>query len=214
MNSMVSRDTDDLPQILHDVKNPLAAALGYLEWAELQDLTVLESARQAIAYAIDVANSALRPKDAGADVPLELLGRVHQLRQMFLLRCQQRQATIDIGRWQESTARDWPLDPRQFDRLIYNLLDNALEAMGDSGGSIMIEWLRTPRFRHLTVKDTGLGLPGEGSRYAGRRSSKGEGHGLGNQIVTRIAQELGGTIVVGRVVPHGTKVTVRWPVLN
>jgi signal transduction histidine kinase len=106
------------------------------------------------------------------------------------------------------------LDPEQIRRVIINLVDNAIEAMGRRG-SIVIETARDAAARvvRLVVADDGPGIPpAEREKlFLPYYSTKQRGSGLGLAIVRRIIAEHGGSIDVADNAPRGTRFTVELP---
>jgi two-component system nitrogen regulation sensor histidine kinase NtrY len=120
-------------------------------------------------------------------------------------------------RVEKAFAPDVPLvrlDPEQIRRVIINLVDNAIEAMGRRG-SIVIETERDAAARvvRLVVADDGPGIPpAEREKlFLPYYSTKQRGSGLGLAIVRRIIAEHGGSIDVGDNAPRGTRFTVELP---
>jgi two-component system nitrogen regulation sensor histidine kinase NtrY len=106
------------------------------------------------------------------------------------------------------------LDAEQIRRVIVNLIDNAVEAMGRRG-VITLETQHDPAhtLARIVVSDDGPGIP-ESDRdklFMPYYSTKGRGSGLGLAIVRRIVAEHGGTIEVGENAPTGARFTVELP---
>ena len=106
------------------------------------------------------------------------------------------------------------VDPEQMKRVMINLIDNAIEAMGRDG-TIVIETGRdVPNsLVRIVVADTGPGIP-EAERdklFLPYYSTKGRGSGLGLAIVRRIVAEHGGSIDVTDNVPTGTRFMIELP---
>lgn len=115
------------------------------------------------------------------------------------------------------------IDPEQIKRVIINLVDNAVEAIGGMeqdaagppGGLITIRTRHDPAngVARLTIADNGPGIP-EADReklFMPYYSTKRRGSGLGLAIVRRIIIEHGGSIEVGDNEPRGTKFTIELP---
>jgi two-component system nitrogen regulation sensor histidine kinase NtrY len=106
------------------------------------------------------------------------------------------------------------VDPEQLKRVLINLLDNAIEAMGRRG-AIAIETARDQvnGFMRIVVADNGPGIPvGEREKlFLPYYSTKGRGSGLGLAIVRRIVAEHGGSVDVADNVPRGTRFTIELP---
>ncbi len=106
------------------------------------------------------------------------------------------------------------LDPDQIRRVVINLIDNAIEAVG-SHGRIVIETQRDEahHLARVIVADDGPGIPAaeRDKLFLPYYSTKRRGSGLGLAIVRRIIAEHGGSIDVGDNVPHGTRFTIELP---
>ena len=123
-------------------------------------------------------------------------------------------ADVRFVRRFDPSIQDARLDPEQIKRVLVNLIDNAIEAMGRHG-SIVVETARDrPNgFIRITVADDGPGIPaGEQEKlFLPYYSTKGRGSGLGLAIVRRIVAEHGGSVDVADNVPKGTRFTIELP---
>ena len=106
------------------------------------------------------------------------------------------------------------VDPEQFRRVVINLIDNAIEAMGRRG-TLDLETTRDAGRRtvRVVVADDGPGIaPGEREKlFLPHYSTKQRGSGLGLAIVRRIVSEHGGTIEVMDNPPHGARFVIELP---
>ena len=116
------------------------------------------------------------------------------------------------------------LDVEQVRRVVINLVDNAVEAMGGSGATarpngdppaIIVATRHDPAngVVRITVSDNGPGIPpaDRDKLFMPYYSTKRRGSGLGLAIVRRIIAEHGGNIDVEDNVPAGTIFTVELP---
>jgi len=107
------------------------------------------------------------------------------------------------------------LDQDQMKRALINLVDNAVTAMGDEGGEIVIatRYLAAAGKVRLEIADTGPGFPPEDRDraffpyYSTKRSSG----GLGLAIVNRIIVEHGGEVRIEDNQPRGARLVVTLP---
>ena len=117
------------------------------------------------------------------------------------------------------------LDVEQIRRVVINLVDNAVEALGGSGAprrpsgdapTIVVETRPDPAngVVRLTVSDNGPGIsPADRDKlFMPYYSTKRRGSGLGLAIVRRIIAEHGGSIEASDNDPHGTVFTIELPV--
>jgi len=115
-------------------------------------------------------------------------------------------------------ADDLPLlevDPDHIKRAVLNLVDNAVEAIGDSG-VVRVETVHVPETGHarIIVADNGPGISSEDRErlFLPYFSTKVSGMGLGLPIVHEIVTEHGGTIRVEDNEPTGTRFVIEVPV--
>ena len=117
------------------------------------------------------------------------------------------------------------LDVEQIRRVVINLVDNAVEALGGSAApprpngdapTIVVETRHDSAngVVRLTVADNGPGIPpaDRDKLFMPYYSTKRRGSGLGLAIVRRIIAEHGGSIEATDNEPHGTVFTIELPV--
>jgi len=122
--------------------------------------------------------------------------------------------SVEFERHFDSGVSQVRLDPEQLKRVMINLIDNAIEAMGRQG-TIVIETARdvSNSLVRIVVADTGPGIPPaeRDKLFLPYYSTKGRGSGLGLAIVRRIVAEHGGNIDVTDNVPTGTRFIIELP---
>ncbi len=109
-------------------------------------------------------------------------------------------------------------DPEQLDRMLANLLSNAVKFTPD-GGRVALAVRAEPEWVHLSVSDTGIGIPPEDRDQLFQRFFRSsnvaelqiQGTGLGLSIVASIVESHGGTIDVQSALGEGTSFTVHLP---
>jgi signal transduction histidine kinase len=99
------------------------------------------------------------------------------------------------------------------EQILDNLIDNAIEAIGDAGGSVHVTAARSPTGVALTVADDGPGMtPQERSRAFLRFTTGSQnGTGLGLAIVHRLVTANGGAIRLADTPGGGLTVEVEFP---
>ncbi|HZB01225.1 MAG TPA: HAMP domain-containing sensor histidine kinase [Actinomycetota bacterium] len=118
--------------------------------------------------------------------------------------------TVDISGVEEA-----PVSPH-LERVLQNLLGNAVRHT-PSGGTIHLEGRRRPLGVHISVQDSGEGIPGEhlprvfDPFYRVDASRSGNGSGLGLALADRIVRALGGSIAVASRPGSGTRFDVHLP---
>jgi len=123
-------------------------------------------------------------------------------------------AAVEFHQHYDQDVTQVRLDPEQIKRVMINLIDNAIEAMGRQG-TIVIKTARdVPNsLVRIVVSDTGPGIPvaERDKLFLPYYSTKGRGSGLGLAIVRRIVAEHGGSIDVTDNVPTGTRFIIELP---
>src|SRR2546425_11068817 len=118
------------------------------------------------------------------------------------------------------------LDRQQIKQVLLNLFINAIEAIGDHGGQLIVRTHRLSKapgdtWAQIEVTDTGCGIPPADLEhifdpfYTTKHESKEhEGTGLGLTIVHQIVQEHGGHIEVKSEFGRGTTFLVNLPAVH
>jgi len=117
----------------------------------------------------------------------------------------------------DPAMRPFPFDPGRLDRMLTNLLVNAIDAVETGKGRIEVatRWAPARKQAVVTVADNGCGIP-ESARekvfeiFYSTKGARGTGFGLA--IVEKIVREHGGTVAVESKSGKGTRFVVRLPV--
>lgn len=123
-----------------------------------------------------------------------------------------------VLRHQLSGAGQVSFDPERMRRVVINLIENAAQAMAESGSaggerSITISTGVIEDQFELVVEDTGPGIPTDvlPKVFQPLFSTKGFGTGLGLPTVKQIVEQHGGTVEIASQAGKGTRVVVRLP---
>ncbi len=230
-NRMISRLERSVNQIKqfssdasHDLKTPLTIIRGEIEIALRKErmpeeyvktlLNVQEEAKKLervidnllFLSRIDTADH--RP--SFQDVPLdELLLNVFEKTQPLAAK---KGIAYGIKKMETVSTRGAPL---LLNRLVMNLLDNAVKYT-PAGGQVEISLKSKGEKVLLTIRDTGIGIPGESLPYVfdrfyqvdKSRTQRSEGAGLGLAIVKQIADIHNATVEIHSQLDSGTTVSV------
>ena len=106
-----------------------------------------------------------------------------------------------------------PLDERHMKQTLLNLLINALQAMPDGGGEVILSARREDRRAVIEVTDTGRGIEPEAvpQIFDAYYSKKKGGTGLGLAIAKRLIEEHGGTVRVTSELGKGSVFRIELP---
>lgn len=207
-----------LSGVMHDLKTPMTIISGYVQlMAQTSDPRARREHAQLLLDQLEVIGTMQR----------ELLDfargkRTLWIRKVYLVPFAQ-ELEKQIGRELEgtrvrfelqledrSTAR---LDEKKIVRAVHNLVRNAVDAMGEKGGRLVLRFRREGQDLLIEVADTGRGIPAEiRDRLFGTFVTAGKAHGtgLGLSIVKKIVEEHEGTIDV-QTGDGGTTFTLRLP---
>lgn len=207
-----------LSGVMHDLKTPMTIISGYVQlMAETSDPRARREHSQLLLDQLEVIGTMQR----------ELLDfargkRTLWIRKVYLVPFAQ-ELEKQIGRELEGTrvrlelqledrgtAR---LDEKKIVRAVHNLVRNAVDAMGERGGRLVLRFRREGDDLLIEVSDTGRGIPAEiRDRLFGTfvTAGKANGTGLGLSIVKKIVEEHEGTIDV-ETGEGGTTFSLRLP---
>jgi len=105
-------------------------------------------------------------------------------------------------------------DAAQLRQVIHNLLQNAQDALADTGDPrIVVASAAEDGAVRLVVSDNGCGFPETviARAFEPYVTTKPKGTGLGLAIVKKIVEEHGGAVTIANVAPRGAAVTIRLP---
>jgi signal transduction histidine kinase len=105
-------------------------------------------------------------------------------------------------------------DSRLLKQAVLNLMLNAVQAMGDKGGELILSAGRADGQVRIDVIDTGGGIPPDvrDRIFDAYYSTKKGGTGLGLAMTRRIIQEHGGRVSLRSEMGKGTDFTLHLPV--
>jgi signal transduction histidine kinase len=219
-------------QVAHDIRSPLAA----LDAAFKNTLDLPEEQRVMVRHAVnrirDIANNLLeknrqQAKAAsgvhnlsggdGAGGPLE----THLLSSLMdpvitekRLQFESKSGiNIDLGLSQSSYGLFAKIRPVEFKRMISNLVNNAVEALGEKG-AVNLGLAYENKNITITVFDNGKGVPPEVLSKLGQRGEthgKSGGSGLGLYHARTSVESWGGALHIESAIGKGTTVTLTLP---
>ncbi|HWN44240.1 MAG TPA: ATP-binding protein [Thermoanaerobaculia bacterium] len=238
---VVARDTTEITRVAdmrrdfvanvsHELKTPLAAIRGYAETLRDGALDEPDTARrfnerilmqcsrlQALLDDLLTLSrlESVTPQPTERE-PVELPAVIHRAAEVLADAARERQVRIELEVDEEVPALSG--DPEGIERLVVNLLDNAVK-YNRPEGSVSIRLSQADGYALLEVSDTGIGIPQDAlSRIFERfyRVDKGRsrdegGTGLGLAIVKHVAQTHGGQVEVESRIGKGSTFRVRLP---
>ena len=195
-----------LSSVIHDLKTPLTVISGYVQLMQTSsDQAQREKYAELVLRQFDLIGAMQREVLEFARGEKSVLVRKVYVQKFFDDVRDQLEAdlarrgielVVDVQ--ERGTAR---FDEGKILRVVHNLARNAAEAMGPSGGKVVIKVTRDKADNAIVIsfQDTGPGIPKEIEHRLFQSfvtSGKKGGTGLGLAIVKKIAEEHGGTITV------------------
>ena len=112
----------------------------------------------------------------------------------------------------DADARKVVADSTFIHRIMYNLVNNAVQAM-PKGGKLTIYAYKEAKDTVISVKDTGVGIPEavKSKLFTPMFTKKSKGQGFGLAVIKRMTESLGGTVSFESQEGKGTTFTVRLP---
>ena len=216
--------------VSHELRTPVTSILGFTEM--LRDGSIVEPIPEQLNMLDTIARNGRRLIEICNDL-LMLSGfesqamphsrRPIDLRESLNLTEESAQAligarSIDIKFDVASQPLEVLGDRDQLDRVVTNLVSNAIKFTAD-GGSVRVRAARTPDGIELTVTDTGIGIAADEHEAVFQRFYRTEnaqsmaipGTGLGLPIVAGIVAAHGGAITIDSAPGEGTTFTVLLP---
>ena len=205
----------------HDIRNPLQAIAGdvYLLREEIKGMPEreekssaeesLEGIEKNVDYIIKIVadlQDFARPLKPNAE-ETDIKSIIDEL-----LKKNGLPETIKVIVNVETDARKVVADSTFINRIMYNLVNNAVQAMPNDG-KLTIHACKEAKNIIITVKDTGVGIPEavKGKLFTPLFTTKSKGQGFGLAVIKRMTEALGGTVTFESQEGKGTTFTVRLP---
>ena len=219
---------DFVAGVIHDLKNPVGVIQAIAEVllehqpgplnTEQGELVrrIHASARHIMKVALNLIEASqveagrlsLRKESASlVDVVLEVLTVVRAASDL---------KGVSVELETDSTLPDLLIDVTRMDRVVWNLLDNAIRS-SPAGGEVLVSLTHTDREVVLSVTDDGMGIPSADlpvlfERYRSREGGRFSSSGLGLFVAKTIVEAHGGTIEVDSVIGGGTTFALHLPI--
>ena len=112
----------------------------------------------------------------------------------------------------EAEARKVVADCTYINRIMYNLVNNAVQAM-PKGGKLTIHAYKEAKGVVISVKDTGVGIPEDvkSKLFTPMFTTKAKGQGFGLAVIKRMTEALGGTVAFESQEGKGTTFIIHLP---
>lgn len=104
-------------------------------------------------------------------------------------------------------------DSYYLNRILYNLITNAIQAM-PNGGTLSVDAIKKEKTIALSIQDTGVGIPEavQPKVFTVMFTTKSKGQGFGLPVVKRMTESLGGKVSFETTEGKGTKFMIELPI--
>jgi PAS domain S-box-containing protein len=205
----------------HDIRNPLQAITGdvYLAKTELASIPESEEKKSALESLQEIEKNTDYINKIVADLqdfarPLKPNIEEVDLKLIIedLLKKNGLPENVKVSVKVESDARKIVADSTFVNRVMYNLVNNAVQAM-PNGGKLTLNAYKEANDVLIIVKDTGVGIPEavKGKLFTPMFTTKAKGQGFGLPVIKRMTEALGGTVTFESQEGKGTSFIVRLP---
>jgi len=211
-------------RIAHEIKNPLTPIQlsaqrlrRRYEGSFSKDDTVFDECTRMIIKQVDELKNLVNEFSNFARMPASnpTVNSLNEVVAEALVLFQEGHRNITFRFLPDDTLPKFSIDYEQIKRVVINLLDNAVAAVG-SGGEVELTTNYSPSLQLATlmVSDNGCGIPDQDKPrlFEPYFSTKKSGTGLGLAIVSTIVSDHNGYIRVRNNEPHGTRFIVELPV--
>jgi PAS domain S-box-containing protein len=208
----------------HDIRNPLQAITGdvYLAKLELSSISDSEEKKNALESLAEIQKNIDYINKIVADLqdfarPLKPILEETDLKPIIddLLKKNGLPKNVNVTVKVEADARKIVADSSYLNRIMYNLVNNAVQAM-PKGGKLTIHACKEENDTLISVNDTGVGIPESVKEklFTPMFTTKSKGQGFGLAVIKRMTEALGGTVTFESQEGKGTTFTVRLPPQN
>ena len=190
----------------HDIRNPLQAITGDIFLAKTDLIALPESEEKKniqeslleIEKNVDYINKIVADLQDFAR-PLKPNAEETDIKRIIedLLKKNGLPENVKVSVKVENDARKIMADSTFINRIMYNLVTNAVQAM-PKGGKLTIHSYKEANDVVIAVKDNGVGIPEavKGKLFTPMFTTKSKGQGFGLAVIKRMTESLGGTVIV------------------
>ena len=205
--------------VIHDLKGPIGAIKGYLELLVRENvsnedrITFVSIIKKEVDRLLGMIQELLefsRGKSSYQIIKTDVSLLMSEILVLFEKVLKDKNITLEKHLEENLYAN---IDPQKTKRAIINIVNNAIEAMGNEG-TLFIATNRNEKEVEIKIKDTGKGMDAETLAHLFEpffTKGKSKGTGLGSAIAKKIIEEEDGRIDVESMPMQGTSFTIKFP---
>ncbi len=205
--------------VSHEIKNPLMVIGGLAHQVERkvgddpglkEKLTVIQKEVQRLENFLGDLRDFTRPV-VPAKQPMDLNQVIHEVD--VLMEGEASSRGITLEEHLDPNLPPLQADPNQMKQVLLNLVKNAMEALDDSGGRVIISSGAQDKQVWFAVRDSGGGMPPEvlDKIFHPFFTTKKKGTGLGLAVIHKIVTDHHGAVTVQSSPDQGTTFKVELP---
>lgn len=205
----------EIAQLVHDLRSPLQAlkgiSSGMVPNEKLANDLLKEASTRFEELIGDLSKLSKRKKSDLKE--FDVFDLINSTINMKYVEYPYRRFKISIRNKCQST-KVAQLDPKEFKRVISNLLNNAIESLGEQNGKILITLKEVDNQIHISIKDNGHGIPQELITHItglGHSYGKENGTGLGLYHAKNSIESWNGSLNIESLLSIGTIVSLSLP---
>lgn len=197
-------------QVAHDIRSPLSALnilVAKAKGLAPDHLSMLAN----VSTRINTIASDLLAPHTETVTAINITRSVHRLTEEKRLYLAAEKIPIQLTLSSANENFSGYANSERFNRIVSNILNNAIEAM-PSGGSISIQTSLEGGFAHILFSDNGPGIPAEVLlKLDGleKITTKTDGHGIGLSSARKILESWGGDLKISSSAGEGARVSIR-----
>ncbi len=208
--------SDMAAQVAHDIRSPLAALGAAMKGLDIpaEQRALVDGAMGRIRSIADDLLARYRSPGAEVGAKLETCALAGLVEQVLAEKRLQHKDKVGVNiEFSGGGGLKAAVDRREFQRIVSNLVNNAVEALG-KGGTVAVSLSSEDGQVLLSVKDDGKGIPPEVLSRLGRKGEthgKAGGTGLGLYHARASVEGWGGSLKIESEPGRGTVVTITLP---
>jgi signal transduction histidine kinase len=206
-------------QAAHDIKSPLSV-LNILSSSHFDHMP--EESRSLMAAAVqrinEIANDLLEMQSSASQSAMKkesrcILGQIQEVIKEKNLSHAEHVKINFVSHVIDSEELSCVLPKSEMQRMVSNLLNNAIEATNGRKGQIFVDVTEYLFFVEVSIEDNGGGIPAHLLAEFGQqgKTSKKQGSGLGVYHAKKVLHAVGGSLRFSTERNVGTKITMRIP---
>lgn len=205
MNVATNNFNLDTQMLMHDLKSPIQALCALIENSigelDREQMRLFNKAKQ---RTTDLLTTRKQPKKFHVEKAIrEVLDEKKSQLQNIQIKLPKGVHFLDISK-------------REFQRVLSNIIDNAIDAIEDKGG-ISIKTCLDKNRLNIHIRDTGKGIDDLTLMRilkTGGSFGKAHGSGLGLMHAKKSMKQWGGKLQIDSIPGHGTVVSLSFPIEN